>query len=213
MLTERLSRCYTGIIQDVLRNQGLKQQSLPYDIMPLTDATRVAGPVFTMTGDPCGDDCDDDVLLSWTGFLSAALPGYVVICQPNDSVVAHMGELSAETLSAKGVLGYVVDGGTRDVEFIRKLGFPVFCRYRTPADVVGYWKVTAMQVPIKIGQVSIDPGDYLIGDQDGVMIIPRAIAETVVTEAETLMNTENLVRKAIREGVDPQQAYLQYRKF
>ena len=58
--------------------------------------------------------------------LSKAPSGAVVMCQPNDGTIAHMGELSAETLKYRGVKGYIVDGGCRDVDFILKLGFPVF---------------------------------------------------------------------------------------
>lgn len=213
MLTERLRQCYTGIIQDVLRARGLPHQCLPHGIVALSPEMRLAGPVFTLSGEPCHTLSEREILLLWTGFLSAAAPGTVVVCQPNDSTVAHLGELSAETLASKGVLGFVVDGGCRDVGFIRSLGFPTFCRYHTPADIVGQWKVTAMGQPIHIGEVTIEPGDYILGDEDGVIVIPHSLAEPVIRDAETMMRTESQVRKAIRAGVDPQQAYLQYGKF
>ncbi len=124
-----------------------------------------------------------------------------------------MGELSAETLKLKGVRGYVADGGCRDVRFILELGFPVWCRYLTPRDIVGYWLPEHFDQPIRIGDVTIHPGDLAFGDRDGMVILPEARAEEIVSAAEAAIGTENLVRKAILEGVDPQQAYLEYGKF
>ena len=99
--------------------------------------------------DPTADP--HETLLGWTGLLSKARAGTVLICQPNDSTVAHMGELSAETLKLKGVRGYVADGGCRDVDFILKLGFPVWCRYFTPRDIVGYWLPADKAMVEKVG--------------------------------------------------------------
>jgi regulator of RNase E activity RraA len=124
-----------------------------------------------------------------------------------------MGELSAETLVYKKVLGYIVDGGCRDSAFIENLGFPVFCKYFTPVDVVGKWAATALGEPIQVGEVTLLTGDYVLADRDGVVIIPAAIAAEVVQETEEVLRKENLVRKAILQGIDPVQAYLQYGKF
>ena len=76
-------------------------------------------------------------LLAWTGLLSQATPGHVWVSQPHNQIVAQMGELSAETLHRKGVLGAVVDGGLRDTSFILRLGFPCWGTFHTPRDVVG----------------------------------------------------------------------------
>ncbi|NQZ58867.1 MAG: RraA family protein, partial [Lentisphaeraceae bacterium] len=127
--------------------------------------------------------------------------------------VSHMGEFSSETLTYKKVRGYIVDGGCRDSEFIAKVGFPVWNRYFTPRDVVGRWVPESFNETIKIGEVSISSGDYAFADRDGVVIIPGDMAGAVCTRAEELIGTENLVRKAILEGVDPVEAYLQYGKF
>ena len=70
-----------------------------------------------------------------------------------------------------------------------------------------------MQKPIKIGSVEIQTGDYVMADRDGVVIIPENIIEEVIEETETVLKTENLVRKAILEGIDPVEAYLRYGKF
>ena len=123
--------------------------------------------------------------------------GSVVICQPNDSSLAHMGELSSETMHLRGVRGYIVDGGCRDTDFIMRLGFPVFCRYTTPVDVVGRWQAETFGEPIFIGGVLIHGGDYVLADRDGIVIIPGQVVEQAVAETEAVMKTENKVRTAI----------------
>ena len=152
-------------------------------------------------------------MLEWTQFLSMAPPDHVVVCQPQDDLHAMMGELSAETLQFRKVRGYIVDGGSRDNAFIRKIGFPLFARFQTPRDVVAAWRPEALGEPVTIGHVRIETGDYVLADIDGIVIIPQAIAEEVVSKVEVVIKTENLVRKAILAGTDPKQAYLQFGKF
>jgi 4-hydroxy-4-methyl-2-oxoglutarate aldolase len=209
----RLESCYTGALYDVLRAMGYPNQVLPQNIRPLLNERKVTGCVFTVGGHlhPCLDPHES--LLHWTALLSKAPRGSVIVCQPNDSTLAHMGELSSETLHLRGIRGYIVDGGCRDTEFIRKIGFPVFCRYFTPIDVVGRWKAEVFNEPITIGEVTIRGGDYVLADGDGIIIIPSELMEEALSRTEQVMKTENKVRTAIINGVDPQQAYLQYGKF
>jgi regulator of RNase E activity RraA len=212
-LTERLERCYTGIIHDVMRAMGLSDFTLPPELRPLLPGQKLAGPAFTVEGktDP-GFDAHE-TLLGWTGLLSRAKPGHVWVCQPNTDQVALMGELSAETLKNKGVRGCVIDGLSRDTEFMIEMGFQAYFRAYTPRDIVGFWLPKTIDEPIKIGEVWIRPGDYILGDRDGVVRIPVEVIEEVLEKAETAISTENKVRTAILAGTDPQQAYLQFGKF
>jgi len=212
-LAERLERCYSGAVFDVLREAGHPDQSLPHGIRPLNPAWRLAGPVFPVGGRRTTDLGVHETILEWTTFLSKAPAGSVVLCQPNDLALAHMGELSSETLQRRGVRGYIVDGGCRDTTAILELGFRVFCRYTTPSDIAGRWVMDALGEPIRIGALTIRAGDYAMADADGVVIIPGAIAETIVAQTEAVMQKENQVRKAILEGTDPREAYLKYGKF
>ena len=211
--SERLARCYTGVVHDVMRAMGLRDFTLPPELRPLLPERRLAGPAFTIDGrvDPRADP--HETLLAWTGLLSQARPGHLWVCQPNDRVVAHMGELSAETLKNKGVLGCVADGYVRDVDFLLAMGFQTWSRGFTPRDIVGYWLPRAVEVDIRIGEVIIAPGDYLLGDRDGMVRVPRARIADVLDQAETAIATENKVRTAILAGMDPQQAYLAHGKF
>ncbi|MFL2673650.1 MAG: RraA family protein [Dehalococcoidia bacterium] len=212
-LVQRLEKCYTGAVYDVLRERGNKNTILPHKIKSIDPSKNLAGEIWTCSGEIDETLDKDTTMLSWTEMLSKAPSGAVVMCQPNDGTIAHMGELSAETLKYRGVKGYIVDGGCRDVDFILKLGFPVFCKYFTPSDVVCRWKITSLGEPIEIGGLIINSGDYVLGDIDGVVVIPREIAAEVISETEEYINTESALRKDILSGVDPQEAYLKYRVF
>ena len=212
-LVDRLERCYTGAVHDVLRQRGVSNFVLPKEICPVDVSMKAAGMVWTMQGRIDRSRSAHETLLAWTGFLSKAPGGSVIMCQPNDDTLAHMGELSAEVLQYRGVRGFVVDGGCRDTEFIACSGFPVFCRYTIPTDVVGLWVPTELGESIQIGDVTIQTGDYVLADRDGVVVIPGDVAAAVVAEAEQVMTTENKVRKAMLEGIDPQEAYRRYGKF
>jgi regulator of RNase E activity RraA len=137
----------------------------------------------------------------------------VVVCQPHNHEVAMMGELSAQTLAARGVLGFVVDGGSRDTELVLAQGFPVFASFLTPSDIVRRWIPDAYGAPIDIGGVTVATGDYLLGDRDGVVVVPRAIVEEAVTRTEEVVATESDMRRALVGGMDPVEAYHRYGKF
>lgn len=212
-ISARLANCYTGVVHDVMRGMGLRDFTFPPELRPLFPERRLAGPCFTILGkvDPAADG--HQTLLAWTGLLSRAKPGHVWVSQPNDRVVAHMGELSAETLKNKGVLGCLIDGYIRDVDFLLEMGFEAWSRGHTPRDIVGYWLPAAFDVDIKIGDVVVAPGDYIVADRDGAIRIPKALIDDIVGKAEIAITTENKVRKAILSGVDPQEAYLKFGKF
>lgn len=212
-LSDRLLQCYSGAVYDVMRNMGYSHHVLPESIRPINSQQKVAGKVFTIEGKVDKSLDKHTSLLKWCEMLSAAPPDTVLVCQPNDHSLAHMGELSAETLSYKNVRGYIVDGGCRDSEFIERIGWPVFCKYFTPRDIVSAWAVTDLGRMIEIGGVRIHTNDYVLADRDGIIIIPGLIIEAVVEETEKVLKTESLVRKAILEGVDPVEAYLKYGKF
>ena len=208
--SERLSKCYTGAVHDIMRGMGCNNFTLPPDIRPTKLKHVLAGQIFTLEGEVDQTITEHETLLAWTSFLSKAPKGKVVICQPNTNEIALMGELSAEVLQFRGVKGYIVDGGSRDMDFILKIDFPVWFKFYTPKDVINFWKPTKFESKITIGDVTIHNNDYVLADIDGVIIIPQEKIEEVLTKTEEMINTENLVRKAIREGVDPKEAYLKY---
>jgi regulator of RNase E activity RraA len=212
-LTERLASCYTGAVHDVLRAMGIDRIALPPAIKAIDPATRLAGPVWAVSGHIDRTRTRDECLLGWCTLLAKAPRGHVAVCQPHNHEIALMGELSAQTLRARGVLGYVVDGGSRDTDLVLAQGFPVFCAFLTPADIVERWVPDRFGEPVTIGDVTVTSGDYLLGDRDGVVIVPRAAAEEAVTRTEQVMATESDMRAALLGGMDPVAAYERYGKF
>ncbi|MHB1597898.1 MAG: RraA family protein [Acidimicrobiales bacterium] len=212
-LADRLGRLYTGVLFDVMRVLGYPSGVLEPGILGLDRELRLAGPVWTVHGTMVEGADAHETLLGWTRMLSAAPGGSVVVCQPENEEIALMGELSSEAMKHRGIRGYVVDGGCRDTDFIRRLGFPVYCRFATPSDVVGRWLADELGGSVVIGGVRITTGDYLLADPDGIVVLPKARAAEIVDAAEAAAQVENAVRTAILAGADPEQAYLQYGKF
>ena len=212
-LTERLSHCYASAVHDVLRELGHSNCVLPPSIRAFNGQLPLAGEIYTLSGHIDQTLSRHESLLRWSRVLSRVPSGRVLVCQPNTKAVALMGELSAQALMAKNTLGYVVDGHIRDANFLQDMTFPIFCELTTPADIVERWTYNQLGEAITIGSVTISSGDYLIADLDGVVIIPNALAEEVVVKTEQVISTESDMRNAIVQGMDPEQAYLKFRKF
>ena len=216
MIDERIERfrsCYTSVVHDAMRAAGKRNFTLPSRIRPLQPEMTLCGPAFTIEGRPDFAADPHETLLAWTGLLSECPEGHIWTAQPHTSDLAQMGELSAETLHMKGVLGCVLDGALRDSNFILKLGFPCWRTHHTPKDVVGSWLPTGADADIWIEDVLIRPGDWLHGDRDGMVRIPAADVDDVLEKSIAAMETENKVRTAILAGTDPQDAYRKYGKF
>jgi 4-hydroxy-4-methyl-2-oxoglutarate aldolase len=212
-LRTRFSAVYVAAITDVLDGLGHRRQTLPAEIVPLEPGVRVAGPAFTVEG-RTNHSLDPDASIRRILEMLGAVPaGHVAVYEPGDATCAHFGELSATSLQVHGVAGVVINGGCRDVDLVRESGLPVFARYRTPQDAVSRWEVLDWGHAIEIEGVSVATGDYVVGDADGVAVIPHDLIETVLAEAEALVGTENLIRDAVRDGMKPLAAYEQFGKF
>ena len=209
----RFSVIYTGAISDVLDEMGYRHQVLPSEIQGLSRDQRISGVALTVEGQSTESVDPEEIYIPVLEMLGSLSEGDVIVSQPHDNISAHIGELSAETAKFRGARGAVIDGGARDVDYILRLGFPVFCRYRTPADVAGRWKLVSVGRPIKIGTVAIRRGDFVVGDKDGVLVIPQEITPQVLEKSEEVVGTENLVRKTVLQGVHPVDAYRKYGRF
>ena len=212
-LTNRLSKCYASAVHDVLREKGFGNCVLPPEIQALKRGQKLFGEIYTVSGYIDHTLSRHESLLLWSQVLSKVPNKKVIVCQPNTHSVALMGELSARALMVKETKGYLMDGHCRDVEEIIEAKFPVFCRLSTAADIVERWKYDTLGMPITIGSVTICSGDFIIADMDGAVIIPKEVAEEVITKTEEVMFTESEMRKAILSGMDPEQAYLKFKKF
>ena len=212
-LGARLRRIPVSLVHDILRSGGHGESVLPHDIRPLAGSAPLAGPIFTIEGGMHPGLSVDESLHAWARLLSRIPSGVVAVCQPNTRSIALMGELSAQALQIKGVLGYLADGACRDIAMVEAAGFPVWCTHATPSDIAARWKATSTGEPIGIGAVTIRTGDWFTGDRDGALILPMEIAAEAVREAEAMAGTEGDMRREILAGVDPEEAYLRYRKF
>jgi 4-hydroxy-4-methyl-2-oxoglutarate aldolase len=214
-LADRLLACYASAVHDVLKGMGHGNCVLPASIRALDPAVKVAGEVYTISGRIDQTVSRHETLLRWARVLSRVPAGKVIVCQPNTHAVALMGELSARALMVKRTRGYVVDGACRDTDFILEMGFPVFCTHTTPADIVERWipDEHLFGEPVTIGAVTVRTGDHLLGDRDGVVVLPKEAAAEAVAETERVVSTESDMRKSILAGMDPEKAYLKYGKF
>ncbi|MBA2740579.1 MAG: RraA family protein [Actinobacteria bacterium] len=212
-MRERFLAIYTAALADVLDARGFREQTLPPSIRALAPGMRLAGPAFTVTGHAVETADYDTALRKVLQMLGEVPAGHVAVYACNHDVSAHLGELSVTSLEARGVAGCVLDGGCRDVRFILDQGFPVFCAHRAPDDSTLRWQLEATEVPINIGAVRIEPGDWIVGDDDGVVVIPHSSAESVLAEAEEKAATENEIRLAVRDGMPPLEAYERFGTF
>jgi regulator of RNase E activity RraA len=213
-LQKRFLAIYTGVLTDVLDRHGYLRQTLPAELAPLRPGSRLAGPAFTVSGRPYPRHNYDRSIRKILEFLGAVPSGNVVVYQTNDSDNAHLGELSATSLKARGCAGAVIDGGCRDADFILREDFPVFTRYTTPQDCVTRWELLAYgDVTVMIGGVRVAPGDWVVADEDGIVVIPGEVLLSVLSEAETKAATESEIRAAVRKGMMPLEAYEKYGTF
>ena len=213
-LIDRFGRLYTGAVNDVLDGMGVRDRVLPHGIVALRPGMRFAGRAMPTLGAPSLETDMDKLLLPWMEMLQAIRPGDVLVTQPNDNQNAQFGELSSHAAKIAGCQGVVIDGGCRDIDYIlHQSQLPVFCRYTTPKDIKGRWKLIDHHVPVKIGETTINVGDFILADLDGVIAIPQEIVHEVLQRAEDTAGKENLTRKMILAGHPPLDAYLKYRVF
>jgi 4-hydroxy-4-methyl-2-oxoglutarate aldolase len=213
-LARRFSSLYTGALTDVLDRHGFLQQTLPPELAPLRAGMRLAGPVYPILGRPHPDHDYDTSIRRILAMLGSVPPAHVAVYQTNDRTSAHLGELSVTSLASRGCAGAVLDGGARDIDYSLREDFPVFARYVTPQDCVPRWELLAHgDVTIIVGGVRVAPGDWIVGDRDGLVVVPGGRVEEILREAEDKVATENEIRDSVRGGTLPLEAYDRYGTF
>jgi 4-hydroxy-4-methyl-2-oxoglutarate aldolase len=115
----------------------------------------------------------------------------------------HFGELTGNSAQVHGCTGVILDGNLRDIEGLREIGLQVFYRDLSPLNAIGRWEMAASQVPVTIGDITIHPGDVVFAEFDGVLVIPRVEAESVLLAAEAVVKGEEQVRADLRSGMSP----------
>lgn len=204
----------TSNVADVLDKLGYPDQGLSADFLPRpSTAGRLAGWAYTIRGQmmSSADTGDPQKMRACQG-LSA---GEVAVWSGDGEGICYFGELIATGMKERGCVGALVDGGVRDVRWLGRLGFPVYARYRTPIQSIGRWKVNAAQVPVHMrgataGQVAVSPGDFILADEDGAVVIPAALTGQVLEEAEKLTRTEVAIRAELSAGLTLAEALRKY---
>ncbi|MFT4395391.1 RraA family protein [Gordonia lacunae] len=190
-------------VADVLDDLGHRHQALATDVTCVAGRERLAGWAFTISG-AMSDTPGRDPLKAQA--CTQIGPDEVSVWQGNGSGVCYFGELVAIGMMQRGSPGAVLDGGVRDRKWLHELGFTTFSRYPAAVQTSGRWRVDAWQQPVTLpgasGQpVVIEPGDFVLGDDDGVIVIPAGIVDVVLEAAETMTDKEIDLRAALRDGM------------
>jgi regulator of RNase E activity RraA len=205
---ERLARLYTSVVADVLDRMGHRDQCLRFDIRPLTEGLNVAGFAHTVQTIPAPELAPAEPYKGEMAAVDALKPGDMMMVSTCDG--SFWGELLSTAARYRGCRGIVVDGYTRDIRAIKAMGFPVFCRGIHPADSLGRLDVAGHGAPITCGGVTVHQGDLVLADDDGVVVVPRAVAEEAIGHAEQKVSGENLVRVKLAEGMTVTEAFRRY---
>ena len=192
-----------AILSDVMDSLGLTGQAMKPFVRPLDDSRLMVGrartglymPVFEVR--PGENPYEVEIAL-----VDDLKPGEVVVlaCHGPTERIAPWGELLSTAAAARGAAGCVTDGLVRDIRMIRAMGFAVFHGGIGPLDTKGRARMVERDVPVQCGGVRIEPGDIVLGDADGVVVVPRAREREVVDLALAKVRGETDTRQALQAG-------------
>lgn len=170
----------TGNIADAVETVTGSRGWMNPDVKPLYD-TKIVGQAATALMRPALTNDQRKYPPYHLQILDEAAAGSVLVYVMQDGLdIAAMGNLMATTAQVRGLEGAVIDGAIRDITAIREMQFPIFARRISPATSVGRMVAVGKQIPVMCGGVMVNPGDYIVGDPDGVVVVPQAAAERVV---------------------------------
>jgi 4-hydroxy-4-methyl-2-oxoglutarate aldolase len=201
---------YTAVVSDSLDQLGIRHQALREYLRPVHPQCKFAGWARTMA---CSDiyHIPEDPYSIEIEAVDSLLPGEAAVVGTQSSLRnAPWGELLSTAAKARGARGAVVDGLVRDTRKIADLGFPVFASGIKPVDSMGRGIVTAYNIPVESGGVIVHPGDFVFGDEDGIVVIPSARVRETIDLAADKVRREDGSRAELMKG-----AYLRdvFKKF
>lgn len=192
-LTKDELRCFLKLSTGNICDANDKTGNMDPAIKPINPKSKMVGPALTVRCQP-GDN------LTIHKAIYEAKPGSVLVIDAHGYIGAGpFGEIMAIACKERGIAGVVIDGACRDAEDIENLGFPVFCRAVNPGGTVKESVGTINQV-IQCGGVVVKPGDIVVGDRDGVVVIPWEKAREVLERAQAIAAREIQVREMLRQG-------------
>ena len=209
-LLGRLDRLYPAVVADCLDRVGIRTNVMDPRIRPLYPEARMSG--FASTVHAVNVDAPptnrDDYYRGELQAVDALHPGDIMIVSTVRG--SYWGELLATASRYRGARGIVVDGWTRDTLQLIEMAFPTFVAGINAHDSLGRIDVDAVGLPIECGGVHVEQGDLVLADFDGVVVVPSAVAEEVITLAEEKVSGENLVRSKLAEGMPVWDAFRTY---
>jgi 4-hydroxy-4-methyl-2-oxoglutarate aldolase len=216
----RLKALYTAVVFDVMDEMGLPHQCLDLAIAPLDRSMQVAGPAFTVMAGPDmreRSEMPPNTKLADFGVFTQMYDScVVVVAAAGERQSGIWGELMSNASRVRGATGVVIDGGIRDARLVREIeGLGVFARYTSPIESLRRSRIHDIEIPISMtgtttSQVRVDPGDWIFGDEDGVLVIPKDALDEVVAKAEEAKDIEDKVRKEVQAGVPVTDVYNKY---
>jgi regulator of RNase E activity RraA len=206
-LIDRFNRCSTATLATILTRRGLDHVFL-YDVVPLPNSRpRLAGRAFTMRSVAVREDkldadkARDPRLNLQRRATEECPPGHVLVidCR-GDASGASGGMMLFERMRLRGCAGVVTDGGVRDAADIVEAGFPVYAKAVCPPNSMMAHRFIELDVPVTCGRVAVYPGDFIVGDNDGVILVPADIADAVSLEALAYEDKEAFILRKLRGG-------------
>jgi regulator of RNase E activity RraA len=193
---------YTAVLSDVLDELGYRDQAMPPSIRPLDDELVMVGRARTGAyREVYSVVPGDNPYALEIALVDDLKPGEIAVLGCGGSTrIAPWGELLSTAARARGAAGCLTDGFVRDVKFIRRMKFPVFHGGIAPLDSKGRGKVAEIDVPIRCGGVLVAPGDLVVGDADGVVVVPRAVESEALAKAFAKVRGENSTRDELERG-------------
>jgi regulator of RNase E activity RraA len=200
----------TALISDILDGMGYRQQAMDHRIVPLRNDMRVAGRAFTMIASSVYEKRPDHYEKLFESY-NHMQPNDVIVITAGGCVTSGIwGELLSLGAVARGAKGVVMDGLTRDPFEIAKDRFPCFARGVSPVDSDGRLDITDFGTVISCGGVLIRRGDYVVGDEMGVMVIPQGLGREVAELAGVKGRGERQVRSDLLAGVSVREVFGRY---
>ena len=200
-MRERYMKLYSAAVNDVMRFDYKVNCSLPSSYFPLQKELKMAGIAFTIKGGP--DITTDGEFEMRAQMLEDLHENSVIMWDcTGDTITAQWGEVMTMAAVKAGCRGAFVNG-IRDTEAIIPQGFPVFHQYRTNVGMLGRFRMYYYQKPVRIGEITINPGDWIYGDIDGVVCVPGELAYTVLQKAEGVLDKEVGIRDMVNSGMKP----------
>lgn len=198
-LIAQFKRVEVASVSDAIEQILGKRMYMSHRMQPIF-TTKFAGFARTVQLKRDEGNKDPEAL---TGMLEAIDQGsaasvYVMVVEDGDDI-AGMGGLMGTAMAARGYSGAVIDGGVRDVAYLRKIGFPVFATGIVPSTSVHHYKFAGSQIPLVCNGVPVNPGDIIVADSDGVAVVPKPEAQAVLTLAQQMDYKEHSMYAVIEQ--------------